>query len=266
MSRVRAPSVAQLFFALMTAIYALILGIAQGLTEFFPISSSLHLRLLSDYLQVEHNPPFFLLCHLATSFSVLLYFRKEIFLLLTKKREILLYLIALIPLVFVYGLFGKSIKGLSDVFLGPLLIVTAFLLLFLKEKKREASKFSKKIQDVLFIGSMQSLALMPGLSRSAATIFAATNRGWSMREAFCFSYLLSIPTIWGGCVLEYKHLSESRLDLPILLALLSAFIVGYIALQFVGFLIERKKFSYFGYYCLILGTILSSYSLIKGIS
>lgn len=247
----------------MTAFQALILGIAQGLTEFFPISSSLHLRLLSDFLEVEPDASFFLLCHLATSFSVLLYFRKEIFSLIEKKREIFLYALALLPLIFVYGFFGKSIKGLSDFYLGPLLIVTAFLLLFLKERKSEASCFRRKIRDVLFIGSMQSLALMPGLSRSAATIFAATNRGWSMREAFCFSYLLSIPTIWGGCVLEFKHLSTSSFNSSLVIPLFSAFVVGYLALVFVGYLIDRQKFSYFGYYCLALGTLLTCYSILK---
>lgn len=246
----------------MKALHAFLLGITQGLTEFFPISSSLHLKLVSDFLKIDHDSSFFLICHLATSFSVILYFRKEIFSILKEKKEIMLYTLALLPLVFVYGLFGKVIKNISDFFLGPFLIVTAFLLFFLKENQEKAPPFSRKIRDVLFIGSMQSLALMPGLSRSASTIFAATKRGWSMKRAFCFSYLLSVPTVWGGSVLEMREMSFSLLSFSTLIAGFSAFIVGYVALTFVGFLIERKKFSYFGYYCLFLGILLTSYKVL----
>jgi len=243
----------------MKAIHAFLLGITQGLTEFFPISSSLHLKLVSDFFHIKHEPGFFLFCHLATSFAVLLYFRREIFSLLKDKKDLLLYVFALMPLVIVYGIFGKSIKSLSDYFFGPFLIVTAFLLFFLKEKQEKPPTFSRKIGDVLFIGSMQSLALMPGLSRSATTIFAATRRGWSMKKAFCFSYLLSVPTVWGGCILEMRLVSSSLISFSSLLAGVAAFIVGYGALMLVGFLIERKKFSYFGFYCLFLGLLLTSY-------
>lgn len=252
----------------MTALQAFILGLVQGLTEFAPISSSLHLKLTCEFLGIEKSLSIFLFCHLATSFSAIIFFRKEIStLLFSKTREFLLYAIALCPLILVYFAFGKWIKGLSEVLYGPFLIVTSLVLFTLKEKKQVAVvtpdgqvvSFYKKSQDAFFIGFFQSLALVPGLSRSALTLKAATSRGWSLKEAFCFSYLLSIPTIWGGCLLELSKL-ESVEFLPVLLAFIAAFTMGYLGLHLANLILFHKKVFLFGFYCLFLGLVLSVYN------
>jgi len=252
----------------MTTIQALILGMVQGLTEFFPISSSLHLNLASELLSIEKSASLFLFCHLATSFSVLVFFRKEIFILLFKNtKEVLFYFFALVPLVFVYFLFGKVIKSVSDVWLGPFMILTSGILFSLKEKREPVSVPSgqgiepsskKKFSDALFIGCAQTLALFPGLSRSAITLFAASNRGWCIKEAFCFSYLLSVPTIWGGCILEYSHIDQVKI-IPCIAAFITSFSIGYLALHVVKTILLHKKVFLFGFYCLFLGLVLSIY-------
>jgi len=251
----------------MTAFKAFIIGFVQGLTEFFPISSSLHVKLVSNFLEIENSLTVALFCHLATSFSVLFYFRKTILdLLLNRKRDILLYLVAICPLILVYFTLGKMIKGISDAYLGPSLVITSAFLFTLKEKKAsvlvtpegKTLSFYKKSQDAFFIGFFQSLALIPGLSRSALTLKAATARGWSLKDAFCFSYLLSVPTVWGGCLLEFSHIGSVEY-FPLFLAFTTAFFVGCFGLYLINLILFHKKVFLFGFYCLFLGLVLSVY-------
>lgn len=251
MSRVRAPSVAHLLLLALTIIDAIILGLIQGIGEFFPISSSTHLRLIGSLLGITYaGQSFDLICHAGTSLALMVFFRKDILRILANKEEIKLYFLALIPLIPAYLLL-KSIS--TPVWIGVLF--TALLLLTAYFSKEKIGPSRNKFKDVLFIGLMQSMALLPGLSRSGSTISAACFRGWDLQKAIRFSFLLSIPTIIGGSLVE---VIKGGIDLSIgatiylvgfVVSLLSALLVVRVIL-----LISKKHLLFFAIYmgCLAL--------------
>ena len=244
----------------MTLIQAIILGMIQGLTEFFPVSSSAHLQLTRRLLSIEeHSVLFDLFCHAGTLLALFFYFRKEIFSLLRFDRARLFPLfIALLPLVPAYFL----LKPLRDWagqphLLGYFLLFTAALL-FIGGKLR--LKFNKEspIRDALFIGGMQAMALIPGISRSASTITAARVLGWEARDAVRFSFLLSMPAVFGGTCLEGLKMlgkTDSMAIAPCAVGGVVAFCVGFGVIRFAMKWLENGKFLPFALYCLILGLV-----------
>lgn len=248
----------------MTSLEALILGLIQGLTEFFPISSSAHLKIAKLLLgiQDEHQVKLFeLFCHLGTLLALFSVLKNEIFSLLFKERKkLLLFFIALLPLIPGYFLFHPFLGAISTPqFLGLFLLLTGGILFVgnaFKEKFLE--KTSKK--HVLWIGAAQTLALVPGLSRSASTICSAKILGWSARDAVRFSFLLSIPTIIGGCCMELLRLYTLHLDFNIpatacIIGFLSSFIMGMVMVRFSLRLLENGVLKPFAWYCLFIGTL-----------
>lgn len=252
----------------MSWLQAMILGLLQGVTEFFPISSSAHLtmaRLLFGIEGLESHILFDLSCHLGTLFAVLYYLKDEIIDLFRAQRKTLALLcIALFPLIPSYFL----LKPLRDFvsrpeYLGICLMATSGIL-FLGSKYRlrreKKDSMHRDISDALWIGAMQSTALIPGISRSASTISAARILGWDAQKAVRFSFLLSIPTIIGGNSLELLKmvaLSHIHLTIP-----LSACCIGFLSSCTAGLLIIRKavdflekgKLKPFAWYCLIIGS------------
>lgn len=261
----------------MSFLQALFFGLLQGITEFFPVSSSAHLTLLKYLFNLKdlQDPAFFnLTCHLGTTLSTIVFLRKEIISILFKKpKEILYFSLALLPLVLFYPLIGKSIKAYSanPHYLGFAFLVTALLLTiaaFSKTRKTstktDKKQRCKKSLDVLFIGLMQVLALVPGLSRSGATIFAGSFRGWSLKEILTFSFLLAIPTILGGSVIEIaRHLKTQSLAQTqslgsiefssYLTAFLASFIFGLICIRLIFALKYKKRLLYFAAYTFLMG-------------
>jgi undecaprenyl-diphosphatase len=257
----------------MNWLEALIFGVLQGLTEFLPISSSAHVKLAKLLFHIESSESqviFDLICHLGT-LSALLYFLKEEVrsLFVHERRKLLLLLIALIPLIPCYFLL-KPLRDLASHphCLGWCLIVTSGIL-FTAQKWRlrhaPPETFSKQIQASLWIGALQSAALIPGISRSASTICCAKVLGWTAKEAVRFSFLLSIPTIIGGNCLEIFKLYVSG-QLPSSLSL-STCLVGFGASLVCGLCIVRFAISYlekgnfrpFAWYCLCFGILISLY-------
>ncbi len=253
----------------MTTLQALLIGLLQGLTEFLPISSSAHLKLAKVFLNIpsgEEQVVFDLVCHLGTLIAVLLFLRKDILALYREKRDTLkLIIIALFPLVPMY-FFLKPLRDFaSDIsFLGFSLIFTS-MILFLAGKIQLKKNPSKKISDALFIGSMQSAALIPGISRSASTIAAARFRGWEASDAVRFSFLLSIPTILGGNALELLKIAISKQNLErisfssCIIGFLSSFIIGMIVIRYAIRFLEKGNLKPFAWYCLTLGIITTLY-------
>jgi len=199
----------------MTLINAIILGIIQGLTEFFPISSSAHLQLAKTALGISENLVFFdLACHLGTLAALSWFLKKDIRALFsTERSKIRLYFLALLPLIPAYFLLGPLRDFASKPhFLGIFLIGTA-LILFLGQRLRLSRIKNNILRAVLIIGAMQSTALFPGISRSASTISCAQILGWNPKNAVRFSFLLSIPTILGGgCDRSQKTASNRKND------------------------------------------------------
>lgn len=251
----------------MSIFEAILLGMIQGITEFFPISSSGHLLLcqkLMGFKNLENYLFFDLVCHCGTLLSVLFIFYRDILELLSDRRkffQLLIGTLPLFPLVFIL----KPIKVFFNdpKYLGFFFLLTA-LLLYLGE--RFSSCAEKKdseadFKDAFKIGLLQALAILPGVSRSGCTISGARILGWEIKHAITFSFLLSVPAILGGMCLEfYKLRAKSgevlvEIDLSIYLAALAtSFLIGYLALKVLFQLAFSGKFKIFVWYCLALGT------------
>ncbi len=257
MSRVRTPSIAHFRHPVHT-FEALLLGIVQGITEFFPVSSSAHLRLVRYFLGLPEGQEwlyFDLACHAGTWTALVFFLRKEIWQVLCDVRKIALFTLALLPLIPSYFLL-KSFR--SPAYTGYFLLLTA-LLLFLASKNRAPTQ-EKKWTSVLFIGMMQGLALLPGLSRSGSTIAVARFCKWEWIDAAKFSFLLAVPTILGGEILESWKLIQSDAPKVFLsdcaVGFIASLAVGLIAVRFVFFVYQRAKVQGFAWYCLCLGLLM----------
>ena len=249
----------------MSLLAALLLGIIQGVTEFFPVSSSSHLKLAKILLglpQTSDTILFDLTCHFGTVCALLIYFRKSLLELVMKPREMLPYIIASLPLIPGYFLLKSARDTCSDLrFLGFFLMITS-LILFCGHffGTRRAPKESTRVCDYLTIGTMQALALFPGISRSGATISAAQICGWSPAASVTFSFILSIPAVTGGLLLESYHLQKTNSAIflenltPCLIGFFTSFIIGLMALGAAMRLLSKSgQLKYFAWYCLILG-------------
>lgn len=264
MSRVRAPSIAHHVFIAMTSFEAILLGIVQGLTEFFPVSSSGHLELgqyllgLSDF----HQYIFFnLICHLGTLFAVFIVFAPQIrTALFSDHKQLKLILLATLPL-FPLVLFMKPIKAIFDQpeYLGYCFLFTAFLL-YLGTREQPPKEVKKTSRDAMIIGMFQAVAILPGISRSGATLSAGRMLGWQQSDALTFSFLLAIPTILGGVVLESLQIARQGSaafanvgTMQYFFGFITSFVVGLFALRFLLKLAAKDKLFYFVWYCLALG-------------
>ncbi|MBS0651983.1 MAG: undecaprenyl-diphosphate phosphatase [Verrucomicrobia bacterium] len=253
----------------MSTIQGLIFGLLQGITEFLPVSSSAHLKLFKLLLGIESSESqviFDLICHLGTLVAVLFFFRKEIIRLFTKDRKQLgLLFLATLPLIPCYLLL-KPLRDFASApqYLGFCLMITS-LILFIGNKWRlqqeQTGSPKRKFRDILMIGTMQSAALIPGISRSASTISCARVLGWSPSEAVRFSFLLSIPTIIGGNCLEALKLyvsTEGPIEIS-LSACIAAFAascaVGIVMVRFAISILEKGNLKPFAWYCLVLGLV-----------
>ena len=248
----------------MNWLQALIIGIVQGFTEFLPISSSGHLVLGQAILGIEQpGNEFEILVHLGTLASVLVVFLddiKSLLLSLTSKKTqsfIIFVLVGSIPAVGIGLGFKDILEALFDniASVSGALIFTGLILYcssFVKQGDKEHS-----IVTSILIGCAQSVAIIPGVSRSGMTICAALFLGLSPKEAARFSFLLAIPAISGAGFLTVLDVSGGfQLPLSVsIVALVSSFSVGVVALKWLLGYLEQGKFHYFGIYCLAVGLI-----------
>lgn len=252
----------------MTFFESLFLGIVQGITEFFPVSSSAHLKLLKILFNREHLNNFHLFdlsCHLGTLAASIIFLRKEIIKILKEKTHIAIFFLAILPLFPFYFLLKPLINYLSETrFLSFSLFFSSIILFIcssLEVKEKSILSYKRKIKDVLLIGIMQAFALIPGLSRSGWTIGCAYLRGWKIQEAIKFSFLLAIPTIIGGSILENLKLfvkSDTTYNLPLncyLTGFLTSLTIGFFAIRYIFSIGSNKKLKPFAWYLLILAII-----------
>lgn len=253
----------------MTVLQGIILGIIQGISEFLPISSSGHLALFQILfgLETEESLTFNIILHIGTLIPVLIVFRETIFDILKKPLQKLTYLIivATIPTVIVALLFKDLVETLSSTtwFLGIGFMCTGLLLLFsdkLKDGDKEIEDDDTTInyKDALVIGTMQSLAILPSISRSGSTIIGSLFCGLSRKTAAKFSFLMSIPAIAGAAVLMVLDFVtgevavESIPVVPAICGFVSASVSGYFAIRFMLELVKKCKLKYFSYYLIAL--------------
>ena len=248
----------------MNWLQALILGIVQGFTEFLPISSSGHLVLGQAILGIEQpGNEFEILVHLGTLASVVVVFLddiKSLLLSLTSKKTqsfIIFVLVGSIPAVGIGLGFKDILKALFDniASVSGALIFTG-LILYCSSFVKQGDKEHSIITSIL-IGCAQAVAIIPGVSRSGMTICAALFLGLSPKEAARFSFLLAIPAISGAGFLTVLDVSGGfQLPLSVsIVALVSSFSVGVVALKWLLGYLEQGKFHYFGIYCLAVGLI-----------
>ncbi len=249
----------------MTILQAVILGILQGIAEFLPISSSGHLTLFQKIFGITEGTMFFsIILHVGTLIPVVIVYRKDIIELLKNPFQKYTYLIILgtIPAVIFALLFDNTIELLfsGGQLLGVGFIITG-VLLTLSDKMREGYKGREEItyKDSVLIGCMQALAIFPAISRSGSTIVGALGRNVTREEAAKFSFLLSIPAIGGALVLEVLKMyiaKDFAVGLPldvILFGFFSSMLSGYLAINFMLFIIKKAKLKYFSYYVFALG-------------
>ena len=264
----------------MDIIEAIILGVIQGLTEFLPVSSSGHLELtkaiLGDTSVPEESLTFTVVLHFATALSTLVIFRKEVAEILKglfqfKWNEELKFslkiIISMIPAV-VVGLFFEeeleSFFGGKILLVGIMLLVTAILLL-LADKAKNTNK-NVSFSNSILIGISQAIAMLPGISRSGATISTSVLLGIDRTKAARFSFLMVVPLIFGkiGKDLLSGDLNfQSSEIVPISAGFVAAFVAGILACQWMIALVKKSKLSYFSMYCAIVGFIAIGYALLN---
>lgn len=249
----------------MSWVDALLLGVLQGITEFLPISSSAHAtlaRFLFGIHSGEGQVLFDLSCHLGTLIAVLVFLKRDISeLFRTERKKLLMLGAALVPLVPSYFLL-KPVRAFASQphYLGFCLVATSLILFLggrMRVRRERCGSMKRQISDALWIGTLQSTALIPGISRSASTISCARVLGWDETRAVRFSFLLSIPTIIGGNCLELLKMAHSSTQTPSLflcgIGLFAACIVGLTLVGRAVACLEKGRLNPFAWYCLIVG-------------
>ena len=253
----------------MSILEAIILGIVQGLCEFLPVSSSGHLLMLQDLFDINADGRFFtVMLHLGTLIAVLIVYRKRVIEMIchpVKQQKYWLWLIAATAVtVIIQLIFGDLFESLEKVqYIGYFFLFTALMLtacdIWRKNRKADLTVPKMKWYQALFVGFMQGIAILPGVSRSGATITGATFCNMKKEEAAEFSFLLSIPAILGGAVLEVPGAIKEGITggiLPVLVGVLAAGICGYFAVRFMIKLITKHSFRGFAIYTAVLGIYL----------
>ena len=255
---------------------AIFLGMVQGLTEFLPVSSSGHLVISQYFLGVkEPGVTFEVLVHFGTLFSVIWVFWKDITNLflgfsrqMQQRKLMALLAISIIPTGLMGVFLGPFFKGLYEnvTAVGFMLLVTG-LILWLIERLPVGTKNIKKmgVSDALLISLAQGFAIIPGISRSGSTITAALARNLDMETAVRFSFLMSLPVIFGATIMEARDIfsagSEHIYIIPYAIATVTAFFAGIVAIKTFIKLLKARKFRYFSYYCWFMGTLVIIISL-----
>ena len=276
----------------MTYFEAVILGLVQGLAEFLPISSSGHLALLQQWFGIDENKVllFAVLLHVGTLISVFIVYWKDIWeliveLCLTVKdiftgkglrleerpvRKLgVMIIVATIPTAIIGLLFNDLFDRLytSVLPIGIGLIITGFLLIF-AERTGNSSRGIEKMnfRNALFIGTVQGIAICPGISRSGSTLFGSLICNLDRKFAVKFVFLISIPSILGSAVMEAPDAIKAGFDMaqlgPVIVGMAVAAISGLIAIKTMIKIVSDKKLSYFSYYVWVLGAIVVLYSIL----
>ncbi len=276
----------------MDLISIIIQGIIQGLTEFLPVSSSGHLSVVQHFMNVgEESLILSIVLHLGTLLAVFCVFYKTIFGMIKEffltigdiftgkfswknmndnRRMMFMVIIATLILVPVYFFkdFFTATEGDGDIiFEGCAFIFTA-ILLFLSDACVKGFKTGKDmtVKDAVIVGLFQCVALFPGVSRSGSTTTSGLFCGLTRETAVTFSFILGIPAILGGSVLELGEAVSSGIELDFVLLAVgfcAAAITGFLAISLVKLIIKHDKFKIFGIYTLVLGILCVGYGIFE---
>jgi len=255
-------------------VYALILAIVQGISEWLPISSSGHLVLFQEILNYHPGLMFDVAVHFGTLMAVFVYFGREITdiveALLKRKWKSengklgLLILVATIPAVII-GLLFKDLFEQAFSSLSVVAICFGITALFLIIASLDFGKNRKQLPswiDALWIGLAQAFAILPGISRSGSTIASGLLRGLDGRSAMKFSFLMSIPVIFGAGIVE---IGNNRLSPDLIWATLVTFVVGLLTIHWLLKFIanDKRNLRWFALYLILLALGVGGYLLFR---
>jgi len=268
----------------LTIATAVILGFVQGLTEFLPISSSGHLKILEHLLGLLGGAQYLFfdcLLHVGTLLAVLLFYRADLKVLLKalldapkeyvtyfkaqkkerKLSEPVAFLSYILIGTLVTGVFGLIFKDILELLFDSLpavgfaLIMTGVLLLAAKNPRKQLNPSDLSFKTAAKIGLAQGFAIIPGLSRSGTTIAVALMLGVRREMAVRFSFLLSVPAIAGATLLEAMETTRKVALIPALAGTVMAFLSGLLFLWFLVLLVRKERFHVFAYYTIPLGIL-----------
>lgn len=264
----------------MDTLDAIILGIIQGLTEFLPVSSSGHLELgkaiLGDNLVQEESLLFTVILHFATALSTIVVFRKDIWEIISglfqfkwneESKFSAKIIISMLPAVFVGLFFEEQLEaffGGNVMFVGFMLVITAILLYFADKAKDTGKKVS--FTNAFLVGISQAIAMLPGISRSGATISTSVLLGVDKSKAARFSFLMVVPLIFGKIAKDLiggdlNFSGENNVAMGA--GFIAAFIAGLAACTWMIKLVRKSKLSYFAIYCLVIGLCAITYGFLN---
>ena len=275
----------------MTLLSSILLGLIQGIAEFLPISSSGHLAIAENLLNMSgasEVPEFFdVLLHLGTLLAVFVAYWGDIYDMVVEffhgvrdlahrstpvpvppaRRMILLIIVGTLPLFAVLPI-KDLVEGLANnmYFVGGALIVTGFLL-FASDRVRKGRKTERSatMLDVLLVGVAQAIATCPGISRSGMTVAGSLYRRLDRESAASYSFLLSVIAILGGLVITLKDIADGGASaanaanigaLPLIVGFVVAAVSGYFAIRFMLNLLQKRKLRYFSWYVFCLGAFI----------
>ena len=267
----------------MTYLMSVILGFVQGVAEFLPISSSGHLSLFQTWFGMEEPDNLFnVLLHFATLIAVCVVYWRDIVDMITEffrgaaalvsrkgssgpippaRRLVLMVILGTLPLILILPIEDKvEALGASNVFVGIALLVTGTIL-FVSDRMARGRKTARTatVTDALLVGCAQAIAVIPGLSRSGATISAGMALGFDRTFAVRYSFLLSLPAVVGATLLKVIDVVKDGIDTALLpkylLGMVVAGVVGYFSIRLVNLLAQKNKFGKFAYYCWAIGVI-----------
>lgn len=260
----------------MEVVDAVFLGVIQGLTEFLPVSSSGHLEIGKAILGNNRIPEESLMVtvvlHFATALSTIVVFRKDVVEIFRglfafewneETQFSVKIILSLIPAVIVGLMFEEELESLFGAQLtlvGFMLLITS-LLLWLADKAKHTGK-PVSYADSIVIGMAQAIAILPGISRSGATISTSVLLGNDKGKAARFSFLMVVPLIFGKIAKDLLSgdIASSTIDpMPLIAGFIAAFVAGYAACTWMIALVKKSKLSYFAIYCFVVGIIAITY-------
>ena len=253
----------------MDLLIALLLGVIQGLTEFLPVSSSGHLELAKAIFSTDFSAKESMLMtvvlHFATALSTIFIFRNDIAVILKgifsnkdsyQRVFSLKIILSMIPAVIVGVLWDDLIESLfnGQLFLVALMLVVTSILLFLADRSKPTMK-EVTFKNSIIIGIAQAIAILPGISRSGATIATSVLLGVDKESAARFSFLMVVPLIFGKMfkdILDGALFVDQVSIVNLLIGFFAAFFTGLFACTWMIKLVKKSQLKYFSFYCLIV--------------
>lgn len=261
----------------MEIIDALVLGLVQGLTEFIPVSSSGHLVILDAFTPIRSEFDFDVLINIGTLVALILYFRLtigEIITHITRERDYKLLrniILSTIPAVIVGGLWSVYLENIrvGEVTIAMLLFVGLIMVILPKIKLPEQYSKTSDLPYIraIWIGCAQAVALIPGTSRSGATIIAGRLAGFSYKRAAEYSFIIAIPVLFGAIMRTLLTMEGQTFVLnnltPLILGNIVAFASSYFAINFMIGYLQNKGLAIFGWYRIALALMLILVIIVK---